>query len=58
MPMRFERWIRSYDSAMTARTPSSAVPLVAQSRLDPEPYSLPARTTSGTPAAWYAADAS
>ena len=35
---------------MTARTPSSAVPLAAQSREEPEPYSLPARITSGTPA--------
>ncbi len=49
MPMRFERWMRSYDSAMTAFTPSSAVPLAAQSRDEPEPYSLPARTTSGMP---------
>lgn len=52
MPMRFERWMRSYDSAMTALTPRSAVPLAAQSRDEPEPYSLPARTTSGMPAAW------
>ena len=37
---------------MTARTPSSAVPFAAQSREDPEPYSLPASTTSGTPSAW------
>ena len=49
MPMRFERWMRSYDSAMTALTPSSAVPLAAQSRDEPEPYSLPARMTSGMP---------
>ena len=42
MPIRFERWIRSYDSAMTALTPSSEVPLAAQSRDEPEPYSLPA----------------
>ena len=34
---------------MTALTPSSAVPLAAQSRDEPEPYSLPARTTSGVP---------
>ena len=52
MPIRLERWMRSYDSAMTARTPSSMVPLAAQSRDEPEPYSLPARITSGTPAAW------
>ena len=35
MPIRFERWIRSYDSAITARAPSSAVPLAAQSRDEP-----------------------
>ena len=51
IPIRFDRWIRSYDSAMTARTPSSAVPLAAQSRDEPEPYSLPARIISGVPAA-------
>ena len=50
--------MRSYDSAITARTPSSAVPLAAQSRDEPEPYSLPARTTSGTPASAYASEAS
>jgi hypothetical protein len=47
------RWMRSKLSAMTARTPSSMVPLAAQSRDDPEPYSLPAITTSGTPACLY-----
>ena len=41
MPMRFERWMRSYDSTSTARTPSITVPLAAQSRDEPEPYSLP-----------------
>ena len=51
MPIRFDRWIRSNDSAMTALTPSRAVPLAAQSRDDPEPYSLPPSTTSGMPAA-------
>ena len=35
---------------MTALTPSSAVPLAAQSRDEPEPYSLPDSTTSGVPA--------
>ena len=50
MPIRFERWMRSYDSAMTALTPRSEVPLAAQSRDEPEPYSLPASTTSGVPA--------
>jgi hypothetical protein len=58
MPMRFDRWMRSYDSAITTFTPSSAVPLAAQSRDEPEPYSLPASTTSGTPSAMYFSDAS
>ena len=43
--------MRSKLSAMTARTPSSRVPLAAQSRDEPVPYSLPAKTTSGTPSA-------
>ncbi len=51
--MRLERWIRSKLSAMTARTPSNAVPLAAQSRDEPDPYSLPASTTSGTPSSAY-----
>ena len=51
MPIRFDRWMRSKLSATTARTPSSAVPLAAQSRDEPEPYSLPASTTSGMPSA-------
>ena len=41
--------MRSKLSAITARTPSRRVPLAAQSRDEPEPYSLPASTTSGTP---------
>ena len=49
MPTRLERWIRSRLSAITARTPSSSGPLAAQSRDEPEPYSLPAITISGTP---------
>ena len=49
MPTRFERWMRSKLSAITARTPSRLVPLAAQSRDEPVPYSLPAKTTSGTP---------
>ena len=48
---RFERWIRSYDSAIAALTPSRFGPLAAQSRDEPEPYSLPASTTSGVPSA-------
>ncbi len=47
MPIRLERWMRSNDSVMTARTPSRLVPLAAQSREEPEPYSLPPSTTSG-----------
>ncbi len=58
MPIRFDRWIRSNDSVMTALAPSSAVPLAAQSRDEPEPYSLPARITSGVPASAYASAAS
>ena len=49
MSMRLQRWIRSNDVASTALTPSSMVPLAAQSRDDPEPYSAPATMTSGTP---------
>ncbi len=45
--------MRSKLSAMTARTPRRAGPLAAQSRDDPDPYSLPASTTSGTPSARY-----
>ena len=58
MPIRLDRWMRSKDSTSTARTPSSAVPFAAQSRDEPEPYSLPARTTSGVPSAMYCRDAS
>ena len=39
--------MRSKLVAITARTPNSAVPLAAQSREEPEPYSLPASTTRG-----------
>src|SRR5207302_1444343 len=45
-------------SAITARTPSSRVPFAAQSREEPAPYSLPASTTSGTPASRYLTAAS
>ena len=41
MPTRFERWMRSKLSAITALTPSRLVPLAAQSRDEPVPYSLP-----------------
>ncbi len=39
--------MRSKLSAITARTPSRFGPFAAQSREEPEPYSLPARMTSG-----------
>ena len=45
--------MRSNDWVMTARTPSSTVPLAAQSREEPVPYSLLANMTSGTPSALY-----
>ena len=47
IPTRFVRWIRSNVSAMAARTPSRSGPFAAQSRDDPEPYSLPAMTSCG-----------
>jgi hypothetical protein len=50
--------MRSKLSAITARTPSSTVPLAAQSRLEPVPYSLPATITSGVPCSWYCIAAS
>jgi hypothetical protein len=58
MPIRFDRWMRSDDSTRTARTPSSSVPLAARSRDDPDPYSLPPSTISGTPSSMYFRDAS
>jgi hypothetical protein len=58
MPTRFERWMRSKLSAMTAFTPRSAVPLAAQSREEPAPYSTPAKITSGVPCAFQAIAAS
>jgi len=50
--------MRSKLFAMTARAPRSIVPLAAQSREEPVPYSAPARTTSGIFDAWYFMDAS
>ncbi len=58
MPTRFERWMRSKLSTMTALTPSRRVPLAAQSRDDPVPYSLPPKMTSGTPRFLYSIAAS
>ena len=51
MPTRLVRWMRSKLSAITAFTPSSITPLAAQSRDEPEPYSLPARISSPTSSA-------
>ncbi len=50
MPTRLLRWMRSKLFATTALMPSSIVPLAAQSRLEPVPYSSPAKITVGTPA--------
>ena len=58
MPTRFERWMRSKLSAITALTPRSAVPFAAQSRDEPVPYSMPPKMTSGTPCAFQAIAAS
>ena len=46
MPIKFDRWIRSKLSQTTALMPSNRVPLAAQSRELPVPYSLPPMTTS------------
>jgi hypothetical protein len=43
---------------MTALTPSSSVPFAAQSLEEPDPYSFPAMTISGTPRSRYVTDAS
>ncbi len=45
--------MRSKLRAITALTPSRWVPLAAQSRDEPVPYSSPANTTVGVPAATY-----
>ena len=45
--------MRSMLSTSTARTPSRAGPLAAQSREEPEPYSAPAMTMRGVFAARY-----
>ena len=52
MPTRLLRWMRSKLRATTAWMPSSCVPLAAQSRLEPVPYSSPANTTVGMPCDW------
>ena len=41
--------MRSKLCATTAFTPSRRVPFAAQSRLEPVPYSWPAKMISGTP---------
>ncbi len=48
--------MRSKLSAITAFIPSSATPFAAQSRDDPDPYSLPARINSGRLSCWYFID--
>ncbi|CFN64333.1 Uncharacterised protein [Bordetella pertussis] len=53
MPTRLLRWMRSKLRAITAFTPSSCVPLAAQSRDDPVPYSSPPNTTEDVPCATY-----
>ena len=53
MPTRLLRWMRSKLRATTALTPSNCVPLAAQSRELPVPYSSPPNTTVGTPSATY-----
>ena len=58
MPTKFERWMRSKDSAMTARTPRRRGPFAAQSREEPDPYSLPARMMRGVPPSAYFTEAS
>ena len=45
IPIKFDLWILSKLSAITALTPKSLVPLAAQSLDDPVPYSLPAIIT-------------
>ena len=50
IPIRFERWMRSALRDHRAHTQQHGS-LAAQSRDEPEPYSLPASTTSGTPSA-------
>lgn len=45
IPTSYERWIRSKLAVSTARTLSSMVPLAAQSRELPVPYSVPAGLT-------------
>ena len=58
MPTRFERWMRSKLWAITALTPSKVVPLAAQSREEPLPYSMPPKITNGTFSFWYFIEAS
>ena len=53
MPTRLARWMRSKLRAITALMPSNCVPLAAQSRDEPVPYSSPPKMTVGTPAAMY-----
>jgi len=51
-------WLSKPVSAMTKRMPRSRGPFAAQSRDEPDPYSLPARIASGVPRRAYSTDAS
>ena len=53
MPTRLLRWMRSKLRVMTALTPNNKVPLAAQSRDEPVPYSSPPNTIVGVPRAMY-----
>ena len=53
IPTKFDRWIRSKLSAITALTPTRFVPFAARSREEPVPYSLPAITIKGFFASMY-----
>ena len=48
MPTRLARWMRSYDSAMTAVTPSKAVPLAVTERTELLP-GVPTFAEAGLP---------
>ena len=49
IPTKLLRWIRSKDCAKTAFIPNKRAPFAAQSRDEPVPYSLPAKTIRSRP---------
>ena len=53
MPTRLRAVDALEARATTALMPSSCVPLAAQSRLEPVPYSSPPKTIVGVPSAMY-----